>query len=205
VIDVPLGPPYWAERPEGEDPSVTLRGRVMPPALAMQCAIVFEQADLVVAQVLVREGEETPGGSSVGQAVYWVGMSLSSSGLTASSLRLATDTVDYFACAKAATPPNVVAWTIKPGDTFAAEVEIEPPHQIEFFSGDPITDAEKRLALNAPACATAAVVTWRNGFDIAHRDEPETCPDSLPARFVQIDDRGHIQLVARPLTGGRTM
>ena len=93
------------------------------------------------------------------------------------------------------------------GHVFAAEIEIEPPHEVEFFTGDPLAtaaNADARLDLEAPACATAAVVTWRNGFEITHHDAPPTCRDNVPARFVQIDNRGQIQIVDRPITGGRT-
>jgi hypothetical protein len=198
AIELPLGPDYWLNGSDSTHPAIALRGRVTPSALAMQGAIVFEQPDLIVAQVHVREGEDSPTGSSTGQAIYWVGISLSSSGPIVSSLRLATDTSEYFRCAQTATPPNAVAWTVKPAGTFTAEVEIEPPHEVDLFTGEPPADGEGHLELGAPACATTAVVTWRDGFAVSHQDAPSTCRENIPARFVKIDDRGRIQLTAKP-------
>jgi hypothetical protein len=198
AIELPLGPDYWLNGSDSTHAASALRGRVTPSALAMQGSIVFEQPDLIVAQVHVREGEDSPTGSSAGQAIYWVGISLSSSGLIASSLRLATDTSEYFRCAQTATPPNALAWTVKPAGTFTAEVEIEPPHEVDLFTGEPLADGEGHLELGAPACATTAVVTWRDGFAVSHQDAPSACRENIPARFVLIDDRGRIQLAARP-------
>jgi hypothetical protein len=208
VIETLLGPDYWLKGSDGEGdierkrPLSTLRGRVMPSALAMQGEIVFEQPDLIVAQVLVREGEDTPASSGDGQAIYWVGIGVSPSGLTASSLRLATDTSEYFSCTHSATPPNAVSWTLKPSDTFAAELEIEPPHEVDFFDGEPTAKGEERLALGAPACATTASVTWSDGFKLSHHAAPSSCRDNSPPSFVRIDAHGRIQLAARPVAVG---
>jgi hypothetical protein len=198
VIESPLGPDYWLNGSDSTHPVSALRGRVTPSALAMQGSIVFEQPDLIVAQVHVREGEDSPTGYSTGQAIYWVGISLSSSGLIASSLRLATDTSEYFRCAQTATPPNALAWTVKRAGTFTAEVEIEPPHEVDLFSGEPPVNGGGHIELGAPACATTAVVTWRDGFKVSHQDAPATCRDNSPARFVRIDAHGRIQLAAKP-------
>lgn len=203
VIDVPLGPDSWLADRERSHPVSMLGGRVMAPALAMQGTIVFERPDLVVTQVHVREGEERPNGSTVGQAIYWVGVSVASSGPTASSLRLATDTYEYFNCTAAATPPNVLAWTMTPGDAFAAGLDIEPAHGVDLFSGEPGADADDSTGLESSACATKASVTWRDGFKVAHRDAPRSCGDDVPARFVRIDANGRIQLADRPGTAGR--
>jgi hypothetical protein len=130
------------------------------------------------------------------KATYWIGVDDQAGSVVAGALRLATDTSEYFRCARALTPPNVFEIRMMQSGKFRADLEVEPPHEVSFFNDAPVAEADSNINVPLPKCPTRMTLSWEHGF---HLEEPERQPACLAPskpRFVEIRDDGEI--VAAP-------
>jgi len=180
-------PDPWPDPRDVRKPLDLSGTRVVEP-LSVKVALVVRRGSLTVMRVYVRERT----GDDEAQAVYWIGIESKPSGAVASAIRLASDTADYLRCGHAMAPPNVFNARIRSSLPFAAQLDVEPWHEVDAFETKPVSNADLLDGETGPACRITARLEWHDGFRVAGPSEAPTCRVAPAARYVRITRDGRI-------------